>query len=97
MPPRQYTLSKTQLNETRIDLGHFLSGYARHTLADLEDLKTYTDWQDAAQKLLQRRQTRLLEALDTQALTAIANGQIDLGKTISTLYHSLKRDEDKQL
>lgn len=93
---RQQKLSKTQLNESRIGLGHFLSGYARHSLTDLENLQTFTGWQDAAQKILERRRVRLLEALDTPTLTAIANGQIDLGQTISLMYHSLKRDEDKR-
>jgi hypothetical protein len=57
-------------------LTDYLTGYGRHRPDDLENLMAYAHWQQAAQRELERRATEVITALDSETLTAIAQGKI---------------------
>jgi hypothetical protein len=64
--------------EIEQNLLDFLTGYARTNPKRLEHVATYSDWQRIARVELDRRATRLLEALTDAELWSIADGKISL-------------------
>jgi len=57
-----------------------LRGFGRRNEAALEDLAEFPEWQRIAQTELERRATSIVQALDDEALRAIAVGDIDFSQ-----------------
>lgn len=55
-----------------------LRGYGRTNEAALVSLLDVQEWQRIARQELERRATRIVQALDDEALNAIASGALDM-------------------
>lgn len=58
-------------------LADILRGYAHADPASLAALQQLDNWPDIARREIERRATRIIEALDDETLRAIAEGTVD--------------------
>lgn len=63
----------------------FLRGYGRTNEAALASLLDVQDWQRIARQELERRATCIVQALDDEALNAIASGSLDMRALCQTV------------
>lgn len=62
-----------------------LRGYGRTNETALASLLDVQDWQRIARQELERRATRIVQALDDEALNAIASGSLDMRALCQTV------------
>jgi hypothetical protein len=62
-----------------------LRGYGRTNEAALVSLLDVQDWQRIARQELERRATSIVQALDDEALNAIASGSLDMRALCQTV------------
>ena len=67
---------------TRSQIKDFLRGHLRAAPTAAEDLLRFADWRRVAAQELEARATRIVQALDDDALKAIASGEIDLPEVV---------------
>lgn len=66
-------------------LTDYLTGYSRHDRQRLTEVANYPDWQTRAQAELDRRMSRLIEALPDDLVAAIATGDVDLADVVKEM------------
>jgi hypothetical protein len=71
------TQTSAQLEE---NLFHYLTGYGRGRPDLLAQIIDYQHWQARAQAEVERRMTELVERIDIETLTAMAEGRIDIAQ-----------------
>jgi len=78
-------------NKTESYLQDYLSGYTRGNNIRLDEILKLYDWRKHAHHELANRQHKLLQSLDIETLTAIADGLIDIHEVARRIKYS--RDE----
>lgn len=66
-----------QASESLLDV---LKGYGRSDTEALIGLQQFPEWQRVARAELERRATRIVQALDDETLRAIAAGRLDFNE-----------------
>lgn len=69
------TQTSAQLEES---IFHYLTGYGRGRPDLLAQIISYPRWQARAQVEVERRMTEIVERLDIETLTGIAEGRVDI-------------------
>lgn len=68
------------LNPLEEGLYHYLVGHFSVNPNRVGEIMAYPHWREKAAQELERRHTRLLEALDGETLHALAEGKIDMAR-----------------
>jgi hypothetical protein len=78
-------------DDTRAATKHTLLGFGRANTRGLAALLEVTDWQRIAHLEIDRRNIRIIQALDDDALRAIAAGTLDVRTLLAEVAADLSR------
>lgn len=66
-------------------LTDYLTGYGRNNRQRLAEVAAYPDWQARAKAEIDRRMSRLIEALPDDLVAAIAAGEVELAEVAKSM------------